>query len=116
MQPDISGQNIEVTDALRAYVTEKVDRLERHLTNLMDVHVVLAVEDYRHKAEINIKVNGTTLHADAEDKDMYAAIDAMADKIDRQARRHQGKSNDHHRREARDAKERQASEPGEPGE
>ena len=95
MQPDISGQNIEVTDALRAYVTEKVDRLERHLTNLMDVHVVLAVEDYRHKAEINIKVKGTTLHADAEDKDMYAAIDAMADKIDRQARRHHGQATDH---------------------
>ena len=113
MQPDVSGQNIEVTDALRSYVAEKVARLERHLNNLMDAHVVLSVEDYRHKAEINIKANGTTLHADAEDKDMYAAIDAMADKIDRQARRHQGKTNDHHRREARHAKEQQASEPEE---
>jgi putative sigma-54 modulation protein len=113
MKADVTGQNLEVTDALRSYVDEKVAKLERHLKNLMDAHVVLAVEDYRHKAEINIKADGATLHADAEDKDMYAAIDAMADKIDRQARRHQGKNNDHHQREARNAKEQQASEPEE---
>lgn len=105
MQLDVSGQNIEVTDSLHDYVREKVDRLKRHVDNITVAHVVLSVEKHRNLAEINITTNGATLHADAEDKDMYAAIDAMADKIDRQARRHQGKIKDHHQREARDAKE-----------
>ncbi|HKJ72432.1 MAG TPA: ribosome-associated translation inhibitor RaiA [Gammaproteobacteria bacterium] len=105
MQLDVSGKNIEVTDALRTYVAEKVERVQRHLDDLRDAHVVLAVEKHRHFAEINLNANGTTLHADAEDKDMYAAIDAMADKIDRQARRHHGKATEHGQREARDAKE-----------
>jgi putative sigma-54 modulation protein len=105
MQLDVSGQNIEVTDAIRSYVAEKVERVKRHLDGLRDAHVVLSVEKHRHFAEINVNVDGTTLHADAEDKDMYAAIDAMADKIDRQARRHHGKTTEHGQREARAAKE-----------
>lgn len=105
MQLDVSGKNIEITDAIRAYVADKVERLERHLDDARDAHVVLAVEKHRHFAEINLNVNGATLHADAEDKDMYAAIDAMADKIDRQARRHHGKATEHNTREARAAKE-----------
>ncbi|KPV41030.1 hypothetical protein AN478_03640 [Thiohalorhabdus denitrificans] len=105
MQPEVSGQNLEITDALRDYVREKTDRVARHLDNPTGAHVVLSVEKIRNIAEITITVDGATLHAEAEDKDMYAAIDAMADKIDRQARRHQGKAKDHHQREARDAKE-----------
>ena len=95
MQLDISGKNIEVSDSLRDYVAEKVERVDRHIDNVRDAHVVLTVEKYRNFAEINLNANGTTLHADAEDKDMYAAIDAMADKIDRQARRFQGKAKEH---------------------
>ncbi|HKJ87134.1 MAG TPA: ribosome-associated translation inhibitor RaiA [Gammaproteobacteria bacterium] len=110
MQLDVSGQNIEITDSLRDYVREKVDRVGRHIDNVTAAHVVLSVEKFRNLAEINLTAQGTILHADAEDKDMYAAIDAMADKIDRQARRHQGKVKEHHQREARDAKE-QPSEP-----
>jgi putative sigma-54 modulation protein len=105
MQLDVSGKNLEVTEAIRTYVAEKVERVRRHLDEVRDAHVVIAVEKHRHFAEININADGTTLHADAEDKDMYAAIDAMADKIDRQARRHHGKATDHHEREARAAKE-----------
>ena len=105
MQLDVSGQNIEVTDALHAYVADKVERVKRHLDEVRDAHVVLSVEKHRHLAEINLNANGTTLHADAEDKDMYAAIDAMADKIDRQARRQHEKATEHGQREARAAKE-----------
>ncbi len=105
MQLDVSGKNIEVSDSLHDYIREKVDRVNRHLDNILDAHVVLSVEKYRNFAEININANGTKLHADAEDKDMYAAIDAMADKIDRQARRYQGKAKEHRRREAHGAKE-----------
>jgi len=95
MQLDVTGKNIEVTEALRSYVAEKLERVQRHLDEVRDAHVVLSVEKHRHFAEINLNANGTTLHADAEDRDMYAAIDAMADKIDRQARRHHGKATDH---------------------
>ena len=109
MQLDVSGKNIEVTDAIHAYVADKLDRVQRHLDEVRDAHVVLAVEKHRHFAEVNINANGTTLHADAEDRDMYAAIDAMADKIDRQARRHHGKATEHNQREAREAKEQPGS-------
>ena len=105
MQLDVSGQNIEITDSLYDYVREKVDRVQRHMDHVTTAHVVLSVEKFRNFAEINLAASGATLHADAEHEDMYAAIDAMADKIDRQARRHQGKIKDHHQREARDAKE-----------
>ncbi|MFA9459739.1 ribosome hibernation-promoting factor, HPF/YfiA family [Thiohalorhabdus methylotrophus] len=105
MQLDVSGQNIEITDSLHEYVREKVDRVKRHMDHVTVAHVVLSVEKFRNSAEITLTASGATLHADAEDKDMYAAIDAMADKIDRQARRYQGKVKDHHQREARDAKE-----------
>jgi len=105
MQLDVSGQNIEVTDALHDYVADKLERVQRHLDQVRDAHVVLSVEKHRQFAEINLNANGTTLHADAEDKDMYAAIDAMADKIDRQARRIHEKASEHGELEAREAKE-----------
>lgn len=95
MQLDVTGKNIDVTDALRSYVADKLERVQRHLGEARDAHVVLSVEKRRHFAEVNLNANGTTLHADAEDEDMYAAIDAMADKIDRQARRHHGEATDH---------------------
>lgn len=97
MQLDVSGKNIEVTDSLRGYLEEKMERLQRHLGQDFHAHVVLATEKYRHIAEANLRVRGDTLHADAEDKDMYAAIDAMVDKIDRQARRYHEKAQDKQR-------------------
>lgn len=97
MQLDVSGKNIEVTDSLRGYLEEKMERIQRHLGQDFHAHVVLAVEKRRQIAEVNLRVAGTTLHADAEDEDMYAAIDAMTDKIDRQARRNREKAQDNQR-------------------
>ena len=105
MQLDITGKNIEVTDSLRDYVREKVDRITRHFDNVIDVHVVLSVEKHRQFAEINVSASGAHLHADAEDKDMYAAVDGMADKIDRQVRKHKEKRQQRDQAELRDAKE-----------
>ncbi|QOC21884.1 ribosome-associated translation inhibitor RaiA [Wenzhouxiangella sp. AB-CW3] len=97
MQIEISGQNIEVTQALRAYVTEKTDRLVRHFDNLISAHFVLRLEKLEHFAEGTVSVGGRTnpLHADAVAEDMYAAIDALIDKLDRQVRRHKDKVTDH---------------------
>ncbi|QKK03985.1 MAG: ribosome-associated translation inhibitor RaiA [Pseudomonadota bacterium] len=99
MQLEITGQNIEITQALRAYVAEKTDRLERHFDHLIAAHFVLHLEKLEHTAEGTIHVGGRTnpIHADAVADDMYAAIDALIDKLDRQVRRHKGKVTDHHR-------------------
>lgn len=97
MQLEITGQNIEVTQALRAYISEKAERIERHFDNLISAHFVLHLEKLEHKAEATISVGGRTnpIHADAIAEDMYAAIDALIDKLDRQVRRHKDKVTDH---------------------
>ena len=100
MQIDLTGQHVEITPPLREYVHNKLERLARHSGQLMDIHVILSVEKLRHKAEATLRVNGGSVFADATEEDMYAAIDALADKLDRQVKKHNEKLNDHHRNEA----------------
>jgi len=97
MQIDITGQNVEVTQALRAYVTEKFEKLERHFENLTGCRVVLRLERELHIVEGTVGVGGrpNDLHAEVEAQDMYAAIDLLTDKLDRQVRRHKDKVTDH---------------------
>ena len=99
MQIDVTGQHFDVTPALRDYITGKLERLERHFDKVTNVHAVLSVEKLRQKAEATINANGASLHANAEDEDMYAAIDALVDKLDRQIKKHKEKLTDHHRSE-----------------
>ena len=96
MQVSISGQNLEVTPALREYVADKLERISRHYDSVMTAHVVLHVEKSRHRAEATVSASGATLHAAADAADMYAAIDALADKLQRQLLKHKDKRNDHH--------------------
>ena len=91
MQVNISGHHIEVTEALKNYVTDKFQRLERHLGNVIDSHVILSVEKLVQKAEATVQVNGAKLFAEAEHADLYAAIDGLIDKLDRQAIKHKEK-------------------------
>ncbi|HEB81082.1 MAG TPA: ribosome-associated translation inhibitor RaiA [Chromatiales bacterium] len=95
MQIDLTGHHIDITPALREYVDSKMQRLERHFDHVTDTHVVLSVEKLRHKAEATLQISGATVHADATDEDMYAAIDALADKLDRQLKRRKEKISDH---------------------
>jgi putative sigma-54 modulation protein len=97
MQLNLSGHHMDVSPALKKYVESKLQRLERHFDNVTQVHVVLGVEKLRQKAEARIHVSGGQLFADAVDEDMYAAIDALADKLDRQIKRHKEKLTNHHR-------------------
>lgn len=99
MQISLTGHHVDITEALRDYVTSKLHRLERHFDNVVDIHVILTVEKLEQKAEANIRLGGATLHADAVQSDMYAAIDAMTDKLDRQVLKFKEKRNDHHRSE-----------------
>ena len=94
MQVNISGHHVEVTPALRDYVIKKLDRLEAHFDNITNVQVTLSVEKLRHKAEAILHIRGADINAVADDEDMYAAIDGLSDKLDRQLVKHKGKTLD----------------------
>ena len=104
MQISITGHHVVVTDSMRAYVHKKMDRIVRHFDHLIDVHFVLSVEKLRHRAEATLKVSGGDIHADAEAEDMYAAIDALVDKLDRLVKKCKEKTTDHHAEEGRRAR------------
>jgi putative sigma-54 modulation protein len=101
MNLTISGHHLEVTPALRGYVTTKLERISRHFDQVVDIKVLLTVDnlrekDLRQKAECNIHVKGKDLFAESAHADLYAAVDELADKLDRQVLRYKGKAQDHH--------------------
>ena len=96
MQINLTGQNIHITDPLRTFVEGKFNRIFRHFDDLIDVHVVLDVEKSSQHAEATINTRGKAIFADAKERDMYAAIDALIDKLDRQIIKHKEKTRDHH--------------------
>ena len=100
MQLSVTGHHVEITPALRSYLEKKCERLLRHFDQVIDAHWILTVEKLRQKAEATLHVRGETIHALAEDADMYAAIDALADKLERLVRKHKEKVTDHHAAEA----------------
>jgi putative sigma-54 modulation protein len=101
MNLTISGRHLEVTQALRSYVTTKLDRITRHFDQVVDIRVILTVEkqkekERRQRAECNIHVKGSDLHAESSHEDLYAAVDELVDKLDRQVGRHKTRMQDHH--------------------
>jgi len=92
MQLSITGQHLEITDSLRDYVGEKMNRFVHHFDELNTIHVVLHVEKSHHLAEVVVNARGIQLHAHGEATNMYAAIK----KLDRQVMRHKRKTTDHH--------------------
>jgi putative sigma-54 modulation protein len=99
MQLSVTGHHVEVTQALREYVGTKLAKLERHFDHMTDIHCILTVEKLAHKAEATVYVGGGTIHADSIEDDMYAAIDMLVDKLDRQVKKHKEKLTDHHAKE-----------------
>ncbi len=95
MQLTITGHHLEITTALKAYVENKLERLQRHFDQITTTHVILTVEKMVQRAEANIHIAGGDLFAHAESEDMYAAIDALADKLDRQLIKHKQKHRGH---------------------
>lgn len=92
MQLNVSGHHVEVTDPLREYVENKFERLQRHFDQMTNTQVTLIVEKMVQKAEATIHISGADIFAAAESDDMYAAIDSLADKLDRQLIKHKEKS------------------------
>ncbi len=95
MNLNITGHHVEVTPALREYVQGKVDKVIRHFDHVTSVHVILSVEKLVQKAEITLHVKGKDIFADSSDADLYAAIDLLIDKLDRQVQKYKGKHLDH---------------------
>ncbi|MGE5648954.1 ribosome hibernation-promoting factor, HPF/YfiA family [Noviherbaspirillum sp. UKPF54] len=100
MNLKISGHHLELTQPIRDYVQTKLERIRRHFDNVIDVTVILSVQklsekERRQKAEINLHMRGNVIHVESIHEDLYAAIDLMTDKLDRQVLKHKDKIQDH---------------------
>jgi putative sigma-54 modulation protein len=91
MNLNVSGHHLEVTPAIRTYVKAKLHRIARHFDHVIDAHVILTVDKLRQKAEATLHLRGKDLHCASEQADLYAAIDLLADKLDRQVLRYKDK-------------------------
>jgi putative sigma-54 modulation protein len=108
MNLTISGHHLEVTPALREYVVTKLDRVTRHFDQVVDVSVLLTVDnprekDRRQRAEVTLRVKGRDIFVEQSHEDLYAAIDQLMDKLDRQVVKHKDKVQDHHHASAKRA-------------
>ncbi len=97
MQISISGHHLDITESLHNHVSEKVEKISRHFDHVTNTSVVLQVEKKRHVAEATINAKGAMIHASSTCDDMYAAIDSMVGKLDRQVIKHKEKLSNHHR-------------------
>ena len=95
MQINLSGHHVEVTPPMRAYVESKLQKLERHFDHINNVYVVLKVEKLKQIAEATLHVNAGEIFASADSEDMYASIDGLIDKLDRQVIKHKDKLSNH---------------------
>lgn len=91
MAVDITGRHVNVTPAIRKFTLEKLEKLTKYLDDVIETHVILAVEKHRHVAEIIVHARTTRLSGSAETDDMYSAIGLVIDKLERQAKRHKEK-------------------------
>jgi putative sigma-54 modulation protein len=88
MNLHLTGHHVEITPAIRDYVTQKLTRINRHFDHVIDVNVIVTVEKLDQKIEANVHLSGKDIHVQANDADMYAAIDVLMDKLDRQVLKH----------------------------
>lgn len=95
MQINLTGHHVDITESLRSYVDTKFEKLERHFDHINNVHVILNVEKLSQKAEATLHLSGGEVFANSEHTDMYAAIDGLVDKLDRQVIKHKEKLKRH---------------------
>jgi len=95
MQINVTGHHVDLTPALRAYATEKLQRLSRHFDHVISINVILKVENHHQQAEATVNAAGKSLFAQESDSDMYAAIDGLSDKLDKQVRRYKDRMRSH---------------------
>jgi ribosome hibernation promoting factor len=92
MNLQLTGHQLEITPAIRSYVTSKLERITRHFDHVIDVTVILSVDKLQQRVEANVHVRGRDIFCESVDADMYAAIDSLADKLDRQVLKHKEKT------------------------
>ena len=92
MNLNLTGRHLEITPAIRAHVTSKLDKVKRHFDNVIDINVILSVDKLVQKAEATVHVSGKNIHAETEDSNLYVAIDALVDSLDRQVLKHKEKN------------------------
>lgn len=97
MNLQLTGHHLEITPALRDYVTNKLTRISNHFDHVIDVKVTMSVEKLAQKVEATLHVPGNDLHATCADENMYSAIDMLTDKLDRQVLKHKEKQGNHHK-------------------
>jgi putative sigma-54 modulation protein len=95
MNLKLTGHHLEVTAAMRDYITGKLSRIKRHFDHVIDVNVILSVDNLKQKIEASVHLSGKDIFVESHDTDMYAAIDALVDKLDRQILRHKEKNFEH---------------------
>jgi putative sigma-54 modulation protein len=95
MNLNLSGHHLEITPAIRDYITSKLSRITRHFDHVIDVNVIISVEKLQQKIEANVHVRGRDIFVECDDADMYAAIDMLVDKLDRQILKHKEKGSGH---------------------
>ena len=95
MNLHLSGHHLEITPAMREYITAKLDRITRHFDHVIDITVLLSVEKLEQKIEANVHLSGKDIFVESCNSDMYAAIDTLVDKLDRQIIKHKEKSFEH---------------------
>lgn len=91
MQVNLTGHHVDITDAMRNHVNDKLARLERHFDHVTNVHVILSVVKLEQKAEATVHISGADVFAESTNADMYTAIDSLIDKLDRQVIKHKEK-------------------------
>lgn len=92
MNLKLTGNHVEITDAMRDYVTSKIGKITRHFDHVIDVSVILSVEKLKQKAEANVHIRGKDIFVETDSEDMYASIDSLVDKLDRQILKHKEKN------------------------
>ena len=97
MNLQVSGHHLEITPALRDYVTGKLERITRHFDNVIDVNVILSVDKLNQKAEVTVHLAGKDVYVESVDEDLYAAVDGLVDKLERQVQKYKQKLQHHHR-------------------
>jgi len=96
MNLTISGHHLDITPAIREYILNKMERIKRHFEHVIDVNVLLSVEKLRQKAEATVNLRGKAIHVESIETDLYAAIDTLTDKLDRQVLKHKETTKAHH--------------------
>ena len=92
MNLNLTGRHLEITPAIREHVTSKLDKVKRHFDNVIDVNVILSVDKLQQKAEASLHLSGKTIIAETSDSNLYVAIDALIESLDRQVLKHKEKN------------------------